>query len=357
MNSNFGRLLKNATPRQVAIYTAAWVTLSILLIGLPLLLFNGSSYILPSLMALILITFACTYIFFLLTIKSYIYRRVKLIYKTIHNKKLSVEEKMQAVDVDKNVLEAVEKEVEEWVDTRENELQQYKIEAEYRRQFVGDISHELKTPIFIVQGYLETLLNGAWKDEQLCQKFLNKASKSAERLATIVQDLEAIARLESDTMMLDMKVFDIKKLVEEVFEELTPKAEERGIDLIFKEGADKAFKVFADEERIRQVLTNLIVNSIKYGQENGRTKVSFYDMDQRVLIEVSDNGIGIAEEHKKRIFNRFYRVDKSRSREQGGSGLGLAIVKHIIDVHEQSLNVRSALGRGTTFGFTLEMAK
>ncbi|NJL76222.1 MAG: sensor histidine kinase, partial [Saprospiraceae bacterium] len=261
------------------------------------------------------------------------------------------------IDLDTNIFDEVEKQVEDWANKKEQEVAKYKTWAEYRRRFVGDISHELKTPIFIMQSYLDTLLDGAWKDEQLCQKFLQKVSKSAERLNTIVQDLEAIAKLESGEMLLDMRNFDVRKLTQDVFEELEMQAKQSNIQLSFKDGAASPYRVFADEDKIRQVLINLINNSIKYGNPNGKTKVSFYDMDRHVLIEVADNGIGIPAEHIPHVFDRFYRVDKSRSREQGGSGLGLSIVKHIIEVHKQTINVRSTQGLGSTFGFTLEKAK
>ncbi|MCB0578851.1 MAG: sensor histidine kinase, partial [Phaeodactylibacter sp.] len=220
----------------------------------------------------------------------------------------------------------------------------------------GDISHELKTPIFNIQGYLHTLLDGAIHDEEVNVKFIRKAAKNLERLHTIVEDLEAISRLESGELILEMQAFDIRKLTEEVFEDLEIKAAQRRIVLEFKEGAAQNFRVLADRESIRQVLTNLVSNSIKYGKDNGRTRIGFYDMDKNILIEVADNGLGIPKQHINHVFDRFYRVDKSRSRAQGGSGLGLSIVKHIIEAHKQTINVRSTPDLGSTFGFTLQKA-
>lgn len=348
---------KNATPRQIAVYTAVLNTVVMALIAVPLIILGGFDKKIIYVLAFLLLTFFFTYAIFLNAIKKYIYRRVKLIYKTIHSRKLSAKEKRDVVDADENVIGEVEKDVVNWVQDKENELEEIKIESEYRRQFVGDISHELKTPIFIIQSYLDMLIEGGWKEEATCLKFLNKAAKSTERLVSIVEDLEAIAKLESGGMLLDMQVFDIKQVTQSIFEELELRAAERDISLLFKDGASKSFSVYADPEKVKQVLTNLIVNSIKYGKEGGRTKVSFYDMDQRVLIEVADTGVGIPEGHRKRIFDRFYRVEKSRSRAQGGSGLGLSIVKHIIEAHNQTINVRSTPGKGSTFGFTLQMAK
>ena len=193
-------------------------------------------------------------------------------------------------------------------------------------------------------------------DENINVKYLKRSAKNVERLITIVDDLETISRLESGQLVLDLQKFDIKELVSEVFETHEFLARKRNIALIFKEGANQSFMVKADREYIRQVLDNLVVNSLKYGKDNGLTKVSFYDMEKFILVEISDNGLGMEEKHLKHVFDRFYRVDKSRSREVGGSGLGLSIVKHIIEAHNQTINVRSSPGLGSTFGFTLEKA-
>ena len=193
-------------------------------------------------------------------------------------------------------------------------------------------------------------------DEKVRHRFLKKAAKNITRLRTIVEDLEAIARFESGEMILELQVFDLKDLVKDVFEELDFKAQEKKIELVFKDGASQAYKVKADRENIRQVLINLVHNSIKYGQADGLTKVGFYDMDKNILVEVADNGIGIPRKHINHVFDRFYRVDKSRSRIQGGSGLGLSIVKHIVEAHNQTINVRSTPHLGSTFGFTIEKA-
>jgi two-component system phosphate regulon sensor histidine kinase PhoR len=250
----------------------------------------------------------------------------------------------------------VESEVVAWVEAQKQEMENQKTWAEYRRNFMGDISHELKTPIFNIQGYIETLLDGAVEEPGINKHFLQKASKNVDRLQTIIYDLETISKLESGDSFLELSAFDIRKLVEEVFEELEIKANSRNISLIFKEGAQHGFKVKADREKIHQVLINLVHNAIKYGKLNGYIKVSFYDMERQILVEVADNGLGIAKEHIPHLFDRFYRVEKSRSRNAGGTGLGLAIVKHIIEAHQQTIHVRSSIDTGSTFGFTLEKA-
>lgn len=349
-------MFKNPTPREIAFQAAFLITLTVV-VGLMFLNFFKPTH--SNEVAVLLVFFStliCSYFIIVFYLKTYIYRKIKVIYKNIHKHKLSPDEKREFVNVNTNIIEQVEKEVEEWADSQDSEIQKYKTWADYRRKFVGDISHELKTPIFNIQGYVHTLLDGALYDEKNNLSFLKKAAKNVERLHTIVEDLAAISRLESGELVLEMQTFDIRALAEEVFEELEIKAITNKISLEFKDGASAGYKVVADQETIRQVLINLVNNSIKYGHPDGRTKLGFYDMDKYILVEVADNGIGIPKEHINHVFDRFYRVDKSRSRAQGGSGLGLAIVKHIVEAHKQTINVRSATGLGSTFGFTLEKA-
>lgn len=348
--------IKNPTPQRIAILSSVAVT-SILVLAFALLDFFGwvqVSWFIPFLTGAIV--FFASYSIFGFYLKQYIYRKVKVIYKSIHQHKLSTAEKRDVVDMRSDIMEEVEKEVEEWAARQEKEIEQLKTWQDYRRKFLGDISHELKTPIFNIQGYLEILLDGGLEDETINKTYLQRAAKNVDRLNTIVEDLEIISRLESGELILDMQVFDIRSLTEEVFEDLEIKAQESNIRLLFKPGADQHFMVRADREYIRQVLMNLITNSIKYGNKDGTTKVGFYDMDKNILVEVADSGIGIPAEHLNHVFDRFYRVDKSRSREQGGSGLGLSIVKHIIEAHKQTINVRSTMNVGSTFGFTLGKA-
>lgn len=297
-----------------------------------------------------------TYLAIRFILDRYIYRRIKLIYKIIRQSKISVPDKRFLHKGTDPILDGVEQEVQQWAETQQNEIETLKTLEAYRKRFIGNVSHELKTPIFSIQGYIYTLIDGGLYDENVNLKYLERAASNVDRLLTIVQDLEEISKLESEELILDLQKFDIKSLVKEVFNDLEVNARPRHVNLKFKEGADKSYMVMADREGIRQVLTNLILNSIKYGVENGVTKVSFYVMDKQILVEVSDNGLGIEEKHLKHLFDRFYRVDKSRSRESGGSGLGLSIVKHILEAHNQSVNVRSTPGKGSTFGFTLDKA-
>jgi two-component system phosphate regulon sensor histidine kinase PhoR len=349
-------LQKNSTPRQIALSAAVAIGGSVL--GLLLLIKLVSASSIAWWLALVapLISFVVSYFVVLTYLDRYIYRKIKLIYKTIHQQKVSTDIKREGVDVDQPIIDDVEQEVEEWAEKQQQQIEQYERFAEYRRRYVGDISHELKTPIFNIQGYLHTLLEGGYHDEKISMSFLKKAAKNVERLQTIVEDLGAISRLESGELILDIEPFDLKALATEVFEEVEMKSKESRIELAFKPGADIGFMVMADRESIRQVLVNLVTNSLKYGNVGGATRIGFYDMESYILCEVADNGIGIPEKHLPHVFDRFYRVDKSRSRQKGGSGLGLAIVKHIIEAHQQTINVRSSQGLGSTFGITLAKA-
>jgi two-component system phosphate regulon sensor histidine kinase PhoR len=349
-------MLKNPTPQQIAFLVALYIS-ALSLLFWALLEMISISLDISVLLKFVLVgltIFLTAYLTNIFYLRKYIYRKIKVIYKTIHKHKVSSREKSKSIDVRANIIDEVEKQVAEWAEHQKEEIDKYKAWAEYRRNFVGDISHELKTPIFNIQGYLHTLLDGAIEDPKVNIKFIQKAAKNLERLHTIVEDLDAITRLESGELMLEIQTFDIRMLAEEVFEDLEFKAASRSITLGFKEGASNNFKVQADRESVRQVLTNLVYNSIKYGKENGRTRIGFYDMDKNILIEVADNGLGISKQDLNHVFDRFYRVDKSRSRDMGGSGLGLSIVKHIVEAHHQTINVRSTPNLGSTFGFTLE---
>ena len=346
--------IKNPTPQRIAI-SAALLIGGILLFNILILNWLGYFQInWINALVLILTVGLSSYFVFTNFLKKYIYRKIKLIYKSIRSTKVSASGNVKEVDLSTNLIEDVEKEVAEWAADRNQEIESLKAMETYRRNFLGDISHELKTPIFNIQGYIHTLLEGGLYDEKINKKFLTRAANNVDRLQVIVEDLEGIARLESGEMELDIQPFDIRKLGEEVFEDLEMMAAEMEISLLFKEGANSNFKVKADREKIRRVLINLVTNSIKYGNRKGHTKMAFYDMDNYILIEVADNGIGIEEHNLKRVFERFFRADKSRSRQHGGSGLGLSIVKHIIEAHQQTINLRSTYGVGSTFGFTLE---
>lgn len=304
-------------------------------------------------------TLLFSFILFFYSLEYFIYKKIKLIYKTIHSLKTQkYDAKLSNFDWRTDPIANMNKEVINWALDQKEQMEELKKLADFRKEFLGNVSHELKTPIFNIQGYIHTLIDGAIDDPDVNLRFLKKAAKSADRLSDLVADLLAISQLEAGELLVESERFDINALVKDVYEQLEVRAKDRGIALIVKEGCNKPFYVSADKYRIRQVLVNLVLNSIKYGKEMGTTTAAYYDMDENILIEIGDNGEGIAQEHLPRIFERFYRVDKSRARESGpgGTGLGLAIVKHIIEAHGQTINVRSTLGQGTTFGFTLRKA-
>ena len=292
-------------------------------------------------------------------VNEFVYEKIRLIYKTIHNLKTPKSELKQRMQEDSDILESVNTEVVSWAEKKQEEIQSLKDQEAYRRDFLGNVSHELKTPIFNIQGYIHTLLDGGLEDEEINRKFLRRADKSVERMISVVEDLDVISRLESGRLELNLQRINIVELVKEVIEMEEMKAEKRDISLGLNEKYDRPIHVTADGDQIRQVYINLIDNSIKYGSKGGSIKLRFYDMDENILCEVADDGPGIEEKHLPRLFERFYRVDKARDRHAGGTGLGLSIVKHIIEAHGQTINVRSLQGEnsGTTFSFTLKKVK
>ncbi len=288
-------------------------------------------------------------------LEKFIYDRIKLVYKTIHKQKLTRDNKREYIEsIHGDIIGKVNAEVENWAHDRKLEIDELKKVEAFRREFLGNVSHELKTPLFNMQGFILTLLEGGIDDPEVNMGYLQKAQKNIERMISIVEELEVISRLETGEATPIVTSFSIPALAREVIDFMEPKAAERQIKLMFAADYNDTMLVNADKEKIRTVLTNLIDNSIKYGVPGGRTKISFYDMDENYLIEISDNGVGIDDIHISRLFERFYRIDKHRSRAQGGSGLGLAIVKHIIEAHNQTINVRSSPNVGSTFSFTLQ---
>ena len=284
-------------------------------------------------------------------VENFIYKRVKKIYDDLTLLESSTFRKEQITTDMKTLTEEIDK----YARDKKLEIETLKVREEYRKEFIGNVSHELKTPLFTVQGYISTLIDGAAQDEKLRKKYLKRADKGVERLIYIIKDLDMITKLEVGDLSLNMEPFDIVELINNVFELLEIKAGKKKISLTFDMDYPSPIMVNADKERVQQVLTNLIVNSIKYGHTNGTTEVSIENLiKNKVIIRVTDNGEGIEQEHIPRLFERFYRIDKSGSRKEGGSGLGLAIVKHIIEAHDEKLYIESEYGVGSEFSFTLE---
>tara|TARA_B110000459_G_scaffold107754_1_gene119576 strand:+ start:11791 stop:12837 length:1047 start_codon:yes stop_codon:yes gene_type:complete len=296
-----------------------------------------------------------SYVVFYFFIKRFITEKLKILYRSIRKGKIN-NDTDQSFSILDDVIERAEVDTEEWTDEKNSEILRLKEQEEFRREFIGNIAHELKTPVFSIQGYILTLLDGGLEDENVNRAFLERASKATDRMTNILNDLDHLAKLEVSDLLIEMTRFDIKELVKDVFEELENKATKKNIILGFAKGFDPVF-VSADKVKIGQVLMNLINNSIHYGNDGGETQVRFYLMDNIVTVEVSDDGPGIGDEDLPRLFERFYRVEKSRARNQGGSGIGLAIAKHFIEAHNQTISVRSTLGVGSTFTFSLDIGK
>ena len=281
--------------------------------------------------------------------------KIDPIINTIHSYTLSQKKLSDKIDRG-DVITDLNHEVKVWADNQSEEIKKLRQLEKYRKDFLGNVSHELKTPIFNIQGYILTLLDGGMEDASINKLYLKRAEKSTNRMISIVEDLDSIARLESGEFKLRREPFYLAKVVEEVIEYLEMQATQKNIKIGFDGRTNKTIKVMADKKRIMEVISNLVDNTIKYGREGGRTTIGFRDSGENILVDITDNGIGIEEQNLPRIFERFYRVDKSRSRESGGTGLGLSIVKHTIQAHNQTITVRSKEGRGTTFIFSLEKA-
>lgn len=290
----------------------------------------------------------------LFIIRKYVAYKLKPIYSIVLSRDVHTNEIFSELK-DKRV-ENIGEELTAWADTNDKEIARLKETEQFRKQYLGNVAHELKTPIFNIQGYISTLLDGGLEDELINRKYLERAEKSIDRLINIVNDLDTISKLESNMNRLEMEKFDVVALAREIAEQAEMEADKKHIRITVK-GADNLpspFWVLADKHYIGQVFVNLIINSIRYGKEGGATRIHFRDMLDKILIEVEDNGSGIGKEDLPRVFERFYRTDKGRSREQGGTGLGLAIVKHIVEAHGERISVRSEQGVGSTFSFTLK---
>ena len=344
---------KNFSPQQLAAVTS-------LALSVPITL---GFYVFKPVWWIALIVFFIIFLgsfgLILYTLQTFIYRKIKLIYKLIYQTKASKREEFYYKNIlPQKSIDEVREDVESWAMQRKAEIEILIRNEAFRKEFLQNLSHELKTPIFAIQGYVDTLLGGALHNEAVNTKFLQSTSRNVDRLVNLLDDLDEISRLESGQLKLNKSNFIIQDLLKDVYESLFLKAKEKNIRCVIKKGCEFPLTVFADKEKIRQVFTNLVDNAIKYSNDNDIIEASFYNVDGRnILIEISDEGVGITEEHIPRIFERFYRTDLARSRKEGGSGLGLSICKHIIEAHGQTIHVRSKLDVGTTIGFTLPVKK
>jgi two-component system, OmpR family, phosphate regulon sensor histidine kinase PhoR len=344
---------KNLSPQQLSAFTALALSVPISL-GIWLIRPNWEIAV-----GSLVVTFSGSYLLIRFVLESFIYRKIKLIYKFIYQTKASKrEETYYKYILPQKGIDEVRQDVEQWAEQKSAEIELLKTNEAYRKEFLQNLAHEFKTPIFAIQGYVDSLLSGAMENPELCKRFLENAAKNVDRMVNLAEDLDEISRLESGQQPLYKVNFIIQDIIRETYQSLSIKTQARNIRCSIKKGCESPISVFADKEKIRQVLNNLVENATKYGKKDGSIVASIYKIDgQRVLIELSDDGMGIAEEHLPRIFERFYRTDTGRSRDVGGTGLGLAICKHIVEAHGQTMHVRSKPDVGTTIGFTLEAKK
>lgn len=344
---------KNLSPRTLSFLTATIVATVNTMLSL---LLRPAWYMVIVVFA---INFGITYSLYYYTLQRFIYRKIKLIYKFIYQIKATKKEEFFYNNIlPQKSIQEVSEDVAQWAERRRDEIQVLQQNEQYRKEFLMNLAHELRTPIFTVQGYVETLLGGALEDPSVNKKFLSSASKSIDRLVHLVDNLDQISKLEGGSTPIEYETFVIQDVIREAYDELSLKAGEKNIHLQFKKGTERPLAVKADKAKIHQVVVNLVENALKYGNPGGTITAGSYELDDNhVYTEISDDGPGIAEEHLPRIFERFYRADRSRSRGVGGTGLGLAIVKHIIEAHGHTVTVRSKPGVGSSFGFTLDEAK
>jgi len=346
--------MTHSSPRNIALYNSLIISLIFALAYFSLLFWYSQILIIPGIFLTVLI-FALSYLSINYSINRFIYSKIKLIYRSIGMMRSQKKEKKIGKKTQSNdVLDIVNQVVIEWGKEQKKEIESLRQGAKYRREFIGNLSHELKTPIFNIQGYISTLLDGGLEDDTINRKFLTKTEKSINRMIALVEDLEYISKLEAGELKINPEKFDLNQLSREVIDFMELKAVKNNAKISINIATSKSIYVKADKKRIRQVLINLIDNAIKYtNKDNSKVSISFYDFHDNYLVEIKDNGLGIQEENLIRIFERFYRTDIGRSRDTGGSGLGLAIVKHIIEAHRQTISVRSNKGDGTTFSFTM----
>jgi two-component system phosphate regulon sensor histidine kinase PhoR len=342
--------MKNLSPKQLSALTALFLSIPI---GIVFFVVEKSWQFGVSAFIIFL---TGSYFVIRYVLEWFIYRKIKLIYKFIFQTKASKKEEMYYKYIlPQKGIDDVREDVEKWAQQRKDEIELLKRNEAYRKEFLQNLAHEFKTPVFAIQGYIDTLLNGALENPEVNIRFLENSSRNVLRMVNLLNDLDEISRLESGEQPLAKESFIIQDLIRDVYETLSLKLSESNIKAIIKKGCEAPITVFADKEKIRQVLNNLIENAIKYGKQHGSIIASVYrTFDTQVLIEIGDDGIGIAEEHLLRVFERFYRTDRGRSRNVGGTGLGLAICKHIVEAHHQTIHVRSKVDVGTTIGFTLD---
>jgi two-component system phosphate regulon sensor histidine kinase PhoR len=348
--------MQTNSPRSLSIYISLFVSLFALSLIVITFWYKETVINLWLLLLIFILIFSVTFTLVYFTLERFIYHKIKLLYRATNMYRIKKDFSSLDLDMKTDIMGKVSKDVARWMVDQHNAIGRLEERESFRREFIGNLAHELKTPVFSIQGYILTLLEGGLEDKEINRLFLERAANGVERITSLIKDLDAISKLESGQVNLEKKRFDFIKLAQEVADELEMKAKKRKIKLEIQNSFDKEIWVNADRVKIAQVLTNLLNNAITYSKEGGNVIVKSNQFDRKILIDVEDDGVGINQEDLDRIFERFYRVEKSRARHKGGTGLGLAIVKHIIEAHGESITAQSKPGKGTTFTFSLSIA-
>jgi two-component system phosphate regulon sensor histidine kinase PhoR len=348
--------MQTNSPRSLSIYISLFISIFSLFLIILTFWYKDVNVDFWLIILIPLLIFSVTYILVYFTLERFIYYKIKLLYRATNMLKLNKGVSNLEIDMNTDIIEKVSKDVELWMVDQHKTIGELQERESFRRDFIGNLAHELKTPIFSVQGYILTLLEGGLEDEDINRLFLERAANGVERITSLIKDLDAISKLESGQVNIDKKRVNFSKLAQEVVDDLEMKAKKKKIEMTIDFPIEKEVWVIADPDKISQVLTNLLNNAISFSKSGGKVAIRRSQLDKKFLIDVVDDGVGIKKEDMDRIFERFYRVEKSRARHKGGTGLGLAIVKHIIEAHGETITAQSKPKKGTTFTFSLSRA-
>lgn len=348
--------MQTNSPRSLSVYISLFVSLFSIFLIILSFWYKETNISLWLLLLMFLLIFSITFILVYFTLERFIYHKIKLLYRATNMFRINKDISNLELDMNTDILGKVSKDVAKWMVDQHNTIDQLKERESFRREFIGNLAHELKTPVFSIQGFILTLLEGGIDDKEINRLFLERAANGVERITNLIEDLDVISKIESGQVNMEKKRFNFTKLVYEVVDELELKAKKKKIGIEIEFLFDKEIWVNADRVKISQVLTNLLNNAISYSKDGGKVIIKTNQLDEKVLVDVEDDGVGIKKEDLDRIFERFYRVEKSRARHKGGTGLGLAIVKHIIEAHNETITAQSKPGKGTTFTFSLSRA-
>lgn len=348
--------MQTNSPRSLSIYISLFVSLFALALILITFWYKQTSINLWLLIVIFILIFSVTFTLVYFTLERFIYHKIKLLYRATNMYRINKDFSSLELDMKTDIIGKVSKDVARWMVDQHNAIGQLEERENFRREFIGNLAHELKTPIFSIQGYILTLLEGGLDDKEINRSFLERAASGVDRITSLIKDLDAISKLESGQVNLLKQRFNFTKLAQEVIDELEMKAKKRKVKITVQQSSEREIWVNADRVKIGQVLSNLLNNAITYSKEGGNIAIKNNQFDKKILVDVEDDGVGIKKEDLDRIFERFYRVEKSRARHKGGTGLGLAIVKHIIEAHGETITAQSNPGKGTTFTFSLSKA-